>query len=71
MLLPLPLLFGAGLPGATWLTLGALPLGLLLIARLYHGAQGAQINPMLGQTGLYQGLLTLLMIVGFAFGGSA
>jgi 1,4-dihydroxy-2-naphthoate octaprenyltransferase len=71
MLLPLPLLLGAGLPGATWVTLGALPLGLLLIARLYHGAQGAQINPMLGQTGLYQGLLTLLMIVGFAFGGSA
>jgi 1,4-dihydroxy-2-naphthoate polyprenyltransferase len=71
MLLPLPLLLGAGLPGATWLTLGALPLGLLLTARLYQGAAGAQINPMLGQTGLYQGLLTLLMIVGFAFGGGA
>ncbi|WP_295608402.1 1,4-dihydroxy-2-naphthoate octaprenyltransferase [uncultured Lamprocystis sp.] len=71
LLPPLPLLLGAGLPGATWLTLGALPLGLLLTARLYQGAQGAQINPMLGQTGLYQGLLTLLMIVGFAFGGGA
>jgi len=71
MLLPLPLLLGAGLPGATWLTLGALPLGLLLIARLYQGVQGAHINPMLGRTGLYQGLLTLLMIVGFAFGGRA
>ena len=70
MLAPLPLLLGAGLPGATWLTLGALPLGLLLIARLYRGARGAQINPMLGQTGLYQGLLTLLLIGGFAVGGN-
>lgn len=70
LVLPLPLLLGAGLPGATWLTLGALPLGLLLIARLYRGARGAQINPLLGQTSLYQALLTVLLIGGFAVGGS-
>ncbi|HYN78201.1 MAG TPA: 1,4-dihydroxy-2-naphthoate octaprenyltransferase [Lamprocystis sp. (in: g-proteobacteria)] len=70
LLLPLPLLLGAGLPGATWLTLGALPLALVLITRLASGAHGAEINPLLGQTGVYQGLLTLLLIGGFAIGGN-
>ncbi|WP_295387454.1 1,4-dihydroxy-2-naphthoate octaprenyltransferase [uncultured Thiodictyon sp.] len=69
LLLPLGLMQGAGLPGATWPVLGALPLALILIARLYRGAQGAAINPLLGQTGLYQALLTGLLIGGFALGG--
>ncbi len=69
LLLPLPLMLGAGLPGATWLSLGALPLAVVLIARLYGGALGATINPLLGQTGLYQALLTLLLIIGFVVGG--
>jgi hypothetical protein len=30
---------------------------------------GKAINPMLGLTGLYQALLTLLLIGGFVFGG--
>ena len=69
LLLPLPMLTGLGLPGATWFTLGALPLALLLITRLYQGTMGKAINPMLGLTGLYQALLTLLLIGGFVFGG--
>ena len=70
LLLPLPMLTGLGLPGATWFTLGALPLALLLITRLYRGTTGKAINPMLGLTGLYQALLTLLLIGGFALGGN-
>ena len=69
LLLPPVLVLGAGLPGATWLGLAALPLALVLIARLYRGARGAALNTMLGQTGLYQALLTLLLIGGFALGG--
>lgn len=66
LLLPLAMMAGPGLPGITWPTLGALPLALLLIARLYRGTLGAAINPMIGLTGLYQTLLTLLLIGGFA-----
>lgn len=68
MLLPVPILIGAGLPGAAWLTLGALPLALLLAVRLHRGAMGARINPMLGQTALYQVALSLLLLVGFVVG---
>jgi len=71
LLLPAALLVGPGLPGATWLSLGAVPLALMLIARLYAGARGAALNVMLAQTGLYQALLTLLLIGGFALGGRA
>ncbi len=66
LLLPLPLLTVAGLAGSTWLALLALPLALSLIARLVRGAIGTQINPMLGQTALYQALLTLLLLGGLA-----
>jgi 1,4-dihydroxy-2-naphthoate octaprenyltransferase len=67
LLLPLPLLTVAGLPGWSWLALAALPLALSLIVRLARGALGAAINPMLGQTALYQAILTLLMLGGFGF----
>jgi 1,4-dihydroxy-2-naphthoate octaprenyltransferase len=69
LLLPLPILMGAGLPGWSWPILAALPLALSLIARLVRGAMGAAINPMLGQTALYQAFLTLLMLSGFALSG--
>ena len=68
LILPLGLVQDPELPGATWLSWGALPLALVLIARLYRGARGAAINPMLGQTGRYQAVLTLLLIGGFALG---
>ena len=71
LLLPPALVLDPGLPGATWLGLAALPLALVLIARLYRGTRGAALNAMLGQTGLYQALLTLLLIGGFALGGRA
>jgi 1,4-dihydroxy-2-naphthoate octaprenyltransferase len=66
LLLPIPLLLGAGLPGWTWMALGALPLAISLILRLARGALGPAINPMLGQTGVYQALLVLLLLAGFA-----
>ena len=69
LLLPLPILMDAGLPGWSWLALAALPLALSLIARLVRGAMGAAINPMLGQTAIYQSLLTLLLLGGFALSG--
>lgn len=69
LLLPLPILMGARLPGWSWLALAALPLALSLIARLVRGAIGASINPMLGQTTVYQALLTLLLLGGFALSG--
>jgi 1,4-dihydroxy-2-naphthoate octaprenyltransferase len=69
LLLPLPILMVSGLPGAGWLALVAVPLALSLIARLMRGAIGASLNPMLGQTALYQALLTLLLLGGFALSG--
>ncbi len=68
LVLPLLLVLGPWLPGAAWLAWGAVPLALMLIARLYQGARGPGINAMLGQTGLYQALLTLLLLIGFALG---
>ena len=41
-----------------------------LIVRLYRGAQGPALNPLLGATALYQTALTLLLIVGLALPGS-
>lgn len=62
---PLPLLVGIGLPGHLWPLLAALPLALGLIGKLYRGAIGVQLNPMLGQTVLFQGALTALLVLGF------
>ena len=71
LLLPLLLVLSPSLPGAAWLAWGALPLALMLITRLVKGARGTGINVMLAQTGLYQALLALLLLIGFALGDSA
>ena len=68
LLLPLPILLVPDLPGATWLTIGSLPLALWLIARLFGGAHGAGINPLLARTALYQTALGALLLFGFAVG---
>jgi 1,4-dihydroxy-2-naphthoate octaprenyltransferase len=66
---PFPILLAAGLPGRPWLTLGALPLGLVLIRRLWHGTSGAGLNPLLGATGGYQAVIAALLAVGLALPG--
>lgn len=66
LLAPPPLILAFGLPGPVWLTLGALPLALLLIARLLRGARGRALNPLLAHTALYQALLTGLLLCAFA-----
>ena len=66
LLVPLPLILAAGLPGPVWLSLAALPLALLLIARLLGGASGQALNPLLGRTALYQALLAALLLCAFA-----
>lgn len=63
---PLPLILAADLPGPVWLSLIALPLAMNLIARLNGGASGQDLNPLLGRTALYQGLVTGLLLVAFA-----
>jgi 1,4-dihydroxy-2-naphthoate polyprenyltransferase len=63
---PLPLILAAGLPGPAWLSLAALPLGLHLIARLFDGATGTELNPLLERTALYQALVAGLLLVAFA-----
>ena len=66
LLLPLPLILAAGLPGPTWLIVAALPSALHLAARLFGGASGPELNPLLAQTALYQGLLAGLLLCAFA-----
>ncbi|WP_414718600.1 1,4-dihydroxy-2-naphthoate polyprenyltransferase [Thiocapsa sp.] len=58
------LLFTFG-PTIGWPLLAAIPLGALLTLKLVRGATGKQINPLLGQTGLFQAALTVLLLVGF------
>lgn len=70
MLAPVPLLWLLDLPGRAWPLVAALPLAAGLIVRLYRGAQGPALNPLLGATALYQTALTLLLIVGLALPGS-
>lgn len=65
LLLPLPILQAAGLPGPTWLTLAALPFAASLILRLFRGANGPGINPLLARTALYQAALVVLLLCGF------
>lgn len=66
LLTPLPLILASGLPGPVWLSLGALPLALYLIARLFGGARGRELNTLLARTALYQALLTGLLLCAFA-----
>jgi len=65
LLLPVPILMEAGLPGAGWPLLAALPLAIVLSARLFRGASGEALNVQLAQTALYQSALVVLMIIGF------
>ncbi|EXJ15586.1 1,4-dihydroxy-2-naphthoate polyprenyltransferase [Imhoffiella purpurea] len=65
LLLPIPILLTAGLPGAGWPLLAALPLAAILSAKLFRGASGEALNVQLAQTALYQGALVVLMIIGF------
>jgi 1,4-dihydroxy-2-naphthoate polyprenyltransferase len=65
LLLPLPLILAAALPGPAWLTVAAIPSALHLTARLFGGASGPELNPLLAQTALYQGLLTGLLLCAF------
>lgn len=69
--LPVAILILGGLPGLPWLTAGALPLGTALVSRLYRGALGAAINPMLALTALYQAAIALLALVGLVLGGAS
>ncbi|RKT44611.1 1,4-dihydroxy-2-naphthoate polyprenyltransferase [Thiocapsa rosea] len=52
-------------PAIAWPLLAAVPLGGLLTLKLVRGATGKQINPLLGQTGLFQAAVTILLLVGF------
>ena len=67
MLAPPPLLALLNLPGRAWPLLAALPLGLWLVVRLFRGALGGALNPLLGTTALYQTVLTVLLILGLAW----
>jgi 1,4-dihydroxy-2-naphthoate octaprenyltransferase len=62
-LLLLPLL---DLPGAIWPLLAALPFAGRLVFRIFGGATGPELNPLLGATALYQAVLAILLVVGFA-----
>lgn len=52
-------------PTIAWPLLAAVPLGVLLTLKLVRGATGKQINPLLGQTGLFQAAVTVLLLFGF------
>jgi 1,4-dihydroxy-2-naphthoate octaprenyltransferase len=47
----------------SWPVIAALPFAGLLILKLFRGATGTQINPILGQTALYQAVVTILFLV--------
>lgn len=66
LIAPLPLILAAGLPGPVWLSLAALPVALYLIARLFGGATGAELNQLLGRTALYQAVVAVLLLCAFA-----
>jgi 1,4-dihydroxy-2-naphthoate octaprenyltransferase len=68
LLLPLLLMLFGGLPKPVWPVLLALPMALALIGRLFGGAQGPALNPMLGRTAQYQALIMLLYGVGLLVG---
>jgi 1,4-dihydroxy-2-naphthoate octaprenyltransferase len=66
LLAPVPVLFAVDLPGRAWPLLAALPLAIPLIAPLYRGAKGTELNALLGRTGRYQVALVLLLSIGLA-----
>jgi len=65
LLLPIAILILTIGPVVSWPVLAALPFGGLLIIQLFRGATGTRINPILGQTALYQAVVTVLFLVGF------
>lgn len=65
LLAPIGIIVLAWLPVNSWTALAALPLGTRLIRELFRGASGPQINPLLGQTALFQATLAGLLLVGF------
>jgi 1,4-dihydroxy-2-naphthoate polyprenyltransferase len=65
LLAPVPiltLLFG---PAASWPVVAVVPFAGVLIAKLYGGATGIALNPLLGLTALYQASLAMLLLLGF------
>jgi len=64
LIAPIAMLLVGSLPGWTWPVLLALPLAVRLGRRLWRGAAGAELNPLLGQTALYQLALVLLYGLG-------
>jgi 1,4-dihydroxy-2-naphthoate octaprenyltransferase len=66
LLAPFPLLSQLDLPGSPWPALAALPFAAWLIVRIFGGATGAELNPLLGATALFQAALALLLVAGFA-----
>jgi 1,4-dihydroxy-2-naphthoate polyprenyltransferase len=61
---PFPIVLLADLPEGRWAVLAALPLGGLLIARLFRGAERGELNAMLGATALFQAALAALLLIG-------
>ncbi|NCA69055.1 MAG: 1,4-dihydroxy-2-naphthoate octaprenyltransferase [Sphingobacteriia bacterium] len=47
-----------------WPVIAALPFAIKLIVRLYQGAIGVDINRMIGETAMYQLIITILLISG-------
>jgi 1,4-dihydroxy-2-naphthoate octaprenyltransferase len=70
LLAPFPLLSLLALPGSPWPALAALPFAAGLIARIFGGATGAGLNPLLGATAMFQAALVVLLVVGFALPAS-
>jgi 1,4-dihydroxy-2-naphthoate octaprenyltransferase len=66
LLAPFLVLALVDLPGAGWPVLGALPFAVWLIARVFGGAAGSELNPVLGATAIYQTALAVLLAIGFA-----
>jgi len=66
LLAPFPLLSLLDLPGNLWPILVALPFSTWLIIRIFDGAEGIALNPLLGSTALFQSALVVLLIIGFA-----
>ncbi len=68
LLVPVAILASAGLPGATWPLIAALPLAALLGLRLFRAASGAlegeSLNVQLAHTALYQAAVAGLLVLG-------
>jgi 1,4-dihydroxy-2-naphthoate octaprenyltransferase len=62
---PFPILVFGDFPGSTWPVLAALPFAAHLISRIFQGATGTALNPLLGSTALFQASLAVLLMIGF------